>query len=79
MDAQQSKRLLLLTILAVIEEAREVPSGLLYSALMAKGMSFATYTDLIGAMKSMKLITESGFLLKITPAGRAILAAKKVN
>lgn len=68
----------MLTILSVIEEVGEVPSGHLYAALMAHGMSLDKYTGVIDSLKRMGFLAESGYLLKVTESGHAILEAKKL-
>jgi len=42
----------------IIQEAGEIPSGHLYGALMAKGMSLETYHQLIALLKHSGLIEE---------------------
>lgn len=63
-------------ILETINESGTMgaPSGILYTALMAQGMSLDTYQRLMGVIKEVGYVTEEHHCYHMTDKGRAWLA-----
>lgn len=48
----------------IIREAKEIPSGHLYAAMNARGLSLESYQSVIACLKRTKLVEEKSHLLR---------------
>lgn len=64
MNERKSMVAVILAIAETLREVKESPSGPLYAAMMAHGVSFEAYTTAIATLKGAKLIEEKYHVLR---------------
>ena len=70
MDRTEANRILAAILETVAAEPHGAPSGVMFAALQANGVSLDDYRALLTIAKSVGLVTEESHVVSITDKGR---------
>ena len=74
MDRQTANRILAAILETVASEESGAPSGVMFAALQASGVSLDDYRELLSIAKAVGLVTEENHVVSITSKGRETVA-----